>query len=273
MEFDPLKVIVEILGEPAATMRSPIGVGYQCPYIDSICVKQSHRISGPYPLCTITHGKKNPKYICVCPKRFYGINLVQDIIEHCWIGEPPKNPKLAHEVQMAKFGNVDCVLADIDETTNSVKNFISVELQAVDISGSVEEAYSAVLNSRSLPVRPKFGINWANVRKRFISQLVSKGFFHHHWGTKMVAVVQTSLYNKFREYIAFDELPPKSDCNIVFMLYSYRPKNGGEPGELELVLDKAIGTSHNSLMTGSLYRKTPPREEFCLKIMQSLYGS
>lgn len=270
MSFDPLDIVIEILGEPAAAMRNPVNAGYQCPFINSICVKQSHRISGSYPLCTIRQGERNPEPTCVCPKRFYEIDLVGDIIKHCWPGDPPTNPRVAHEVQMYGFGNVDFVLADIDKATGKVKNFVSVELQAVDISGSVESAYSAVLNSQNLAKRPSYGINWANVRKRFISQLIAKGFFHHQWGTRMIAVIQTSLYKEFRKYIDFDELPAAGSCNIVFMLYSYQPKVGSVNGELELVLDRAVGTSHSSLMTGTLYRSSPPREAFCDKIIENL---
>lgn len=91
MAFDPLDVIVEILGEPAATMRSPVNAGYNCPFINSTCVKQSHRITGPYPLCTIAQGQRNPERTCVCPKRFYAIDLVSDIINNCWPWEPPSN--------------------------------------------------------------------------------------------------------------------------------------------------------------------------------------
>lgn len=272
MPFDPLNVIVEILGQPAESMRSPIGVEYQCPFMNSLCTKQSHRIDGPYPLCTIIQGKKNPKNICVCPKRFYSIDIVADVIEHCWPGDPPSNPRLAYEVQMKKFGNVDFVIADIDANNGSVKKFVSVELQAVDITGSVESAYTAVTNSEMMPKRPRYGINWANVRKRFISQLISKGFYHHHWESKMIAVVQTSLYKKMKEYINFDEFDPKGDSNIVFMLYDYKLKDDGENGELELVFDKAIGTSHSSLMTGSLYRRPPSVQEFHSKIIQCIAG-
>ena len=83
--------------------------------------------------------------ICVCPRRFYEVDLAKDILEHCWIGAKPANPRLAFEVKMATFGNVDFVIADIDEATNSVREFISVELQAVDLTGSVEPSYTAVV--------------------------------------------------------------------------------------------------------------------------------
>lgn len=275
LPIDPLAVIGEILGEPAAQMRSPLNAGYLCPFLNSQCVKTSQRIAGPFPVCSIWHGGRRAGYdsrlICVCPKRFYGItHLMQDVIEHCWPPGPrPENPRIAYEVQMAKFGNVDMVIADIDDTTGQVRNFVSVELQAVDITGSYEPAYQGVLHS--LPeVNVSYGINWKNVRKRFISQLIDKGIYHHHWGTRIVAVLQTPLYEKLRESIRFEEIPSDSGGNtIIFMLYDYRP-DPARPGAFVLSFDRVAGTSHNSLMMASLYQLVPSKEAFHERILANL---
>jgi hypothetical protein len=79
---------------------------------------------------------------------------------------------------MENFGNVDFVIADVDHERKNVKQFISVELQTVDITGSVESAYQAIINSRLTMEKDfSYGINWENVRKRYITQLINKGFF------------------------------------------------------------------------------------------------
>jgi len=268
VSVDPSSIIGEILGEPASEMREPVNADYQCPFIDSQCTKRSQRMSGPYPVCSVWRGRKSPKLVCLCPKRFYQVDFLQDVIEHCWPSQPPSNPHIAHEIQMAGFGQVDFVVADVDPTTQTVNEFISVELQAVDITGSVELAYQGVLNRQDLESRPSHGFNWANVRKRYVSQLISKGFYHHHWGTRMVAVLQTVLYDEFRKYIEFDELPP-TQGNIVFMLYDYSSEIGPD-GRRKLKLDRVVATSHNSLMMGSLYRTPPPKADFCKKILDHL---
>lgn len=274
MRIDPLHVITEILGEPAAQMRNPVNAGYQCPFLSSTCVKTGHHIAGPYPVCTIYHGggvsRVGTRPMCVCPKRFYAINLVADVLQHCWpSGPPPQNPHIAYEVQMAKFGNVDMVIADINRATGSVGTFVSVELQAVDTTGTFEPAYQAVLNSQPI-VDVTYGINWANVRKRFITQLINKAFYHYHWGMRIVAVLQTPLYNRLRDDIRFDELPPNQGGNtIIFMLYDYRP-DPSRPGAYVLELDRVVGTSHNSLMTASLYQLVPSKEAFHARILANL---
>lgn len=274
MRIDPLRVITEILGEPAAQMRNPVNADYQCPFLNSRCVKTSQRIAGPYPVCTIYYGGRSARTvsrpICVCPKRFYGIDLVADVVQHCWPpNTPAENIHVAYEVKMSNFGNVDMVVADISPATGNVRTFVSVELQAVDITGSVEPAYQGVLNSHP-EVDVDYGINWKNVRKRFVSQLIDKGFYHHHWGTRIVAVVQTPLYERLREAIQFDELPPDRGGNtIIFMLYDYRP-DPNRPGAYYLVFDRAVGTSHNSLMNASLYQQVPSKEDFHKRILANL---
>ena len=143
LRIDPLRVVAEILGEPAAQMRNPVNAGYQCPFINGLCIKTSQRIDGPFPVCTIRYGGGvvglTSRSICVCPKRFYSIDLMPEIIKHCWpAGPKPANPRIAYEVKMVGFGNVDMVIADIDPQTGGMLSFVSVELQAVDITGSYE---------------------------------------------------------------------------------------------------------------------------------------
>ena len=251
-------------------MRNPVNADYQCPFINSTCIKRSHRVEGPYPVCSIHRSAREPRLICTCPKRFFGADFLADVVAKCWVGDPPQNPKYAYEVKMANFGTVDFVIADIDEESGHVRDFISVELQAVDLTGTVEPAYNAVLNNTMLEERPSYGVNWANVRKRYVAQLITKGFFHHHWNTRIISVIQTPLYEAIKGDTNFDELPPDSNCNVVFMLYDYVPDPEGE-GRYRLVFDKAVGTSHNSLMMAALYRTPPPKGKFCEKILERLH--
>ncbi len=269
---DPLAVIGEILGQPAGTMRSPANADYLCPFIDSRCIKRSHISGVPYPVCSIYQSARNQRLICMCPKRFYQAQIAQDVIKHCWRGETPKNPKVAYEVKMEDFGNVDMVVADVAPKTGKILEFVSVELQAVDCTGSVEPAYSAVINNvDGLAERPSYGINWANVRKRYIAQLITKGFFHHHWGTRMVSVVQTPLYDYLQSELGFDELDSKGNCNIVFLTYDFEPDpDADEEGSSRMVFRKAIGTSHSSLMSSALYKTPPSKDTFRERIAARL---
>lgn len=246
-------------------MRNPVNADYRCPFVSSRCVKRSQRLQGPYPVCSIL---RKGEQFCVCPKRFFQADLVADVLRHCWNGVPPASPEVVYEVQMKGFGMVDLVIADIGPS-GDVNKFVSVELQAVDITGSVEPAYQALIGGKPIVEKMSYGLNWANVRKRYISQLVSKGFYHHHWGSKIVSVVQESLYKTFRAYSPFDELDPKSEsCNVVFMLYDYQVDPERGTAYKRLAFSRAVGTSHNSLMTAALYRTPPERAAFCKRILE-----
>lgn len=249
-------------------MRNPVNQDNLCPFINSTCIKRSQKIAGPYPVCSIYKGGKGGvlgDLVCVCPKRFFQAELIDDVIKHCWPEKKKEDLHIAYEVKMKGFGQVDFVLADLD-TKRRIKDFLSVELQAIDITGSCETAYSAVVNSRVLDKKPSYGFNYANVRKRYISQLIAKGFFHHHWKTRIIAVIQDHLYTQFRTFLNFDELPVASS-NIVFMLYRFATDRNGNH---QLVFDRAVGTSHNSLMMGTLYRNPPSRDEFCERILKQI---
>lgn len=276
MAVDPTTIIGEILGQPAADVSNPVSLDYQCPFVNSACIKRSHRTEGPYPVCSIFKRSRRDAdpglddLIVVCPKRFFEVDLLGDVIKHCWGEPPPKSPRIAHEVTMEGFGSVDMVVADIDPKTLAIDRFMSVEIQAVDITGSVEPAYYAHITGTALTTRPTWGFNWANVRKRFMTQLVTKGFFHHHWGTKIIAVLQDHVYARMRRDIEFPEVSV-DQSNILFMLYKYDQVED-EEGTFRptLVLDRVTGTTHNALMTGILYRQAPDRDEFCRRILNQI---
>lgn len=266
----PESVIGEILGEPAARMRNPVGAGYQCPYIGGECTKRSHLTDGPYPVCSVWYPRSNPRPMATCPKRFFQPDdLVADVIRYCWPGKPPEHPRVAYEIHMDKFGNVDMAIADFDVITGRVREFVSVELQAVDLSGSVANAYRGILFN-SAEVNVTYGVSWANVRKRLVAQLVSKGLYHTRWNTRMAAVVQTPLYDYLREHIEFVELDPHADsAELVFLLYDFVESSSvDEPHTL--VFDRAVGTTHSSLMMSTLYQEELDKSEFAKRIAAQL---
>ena len=150
MPYELTDVLGEILGRPAERGFDPTASRFQCPFIGSTCTKRSTSLgSEPYPVCSIRRRVAGEmKQICVCPKRFYSVDFLADVVEHCWPGDAPSNPKIASEVRMAGFGNVDFVIADIGRD-EEVSQFLSVELQAIDITGSVMPAYEAYGKSGS----------------------------------------------------------------------------------------------------------------------------
>ena len=273
MPYNPENFVGEVLGQAATKGVNPAATNYRCPFMDVRCVKRSTSLKDtPYPVCTIWYGRGDSReLICVCPKRFYAVDFLNDVIEHCWpADDPPANPQIASEVKMKGFGNVDFVIADVD-TSGDVSQFLSVELQAIDITGSVMPAYVALLAGDDLDRKPTYGLNWDNVYKRYITQLIRKGYFHHHWGTKIVAVMQDVIYKNICERAEFMRSADVKNpvTNIIFMAYRFDP-DPESPGQFRPVLATVEGTSHANLQQAILYKEPPSRDDFCQRIKRSI---
>lgn len=267
--FDPLDVLAEVLGEPAALMRNPANADYRCPFINHECIKFNRTLGTPQPVCSVYRYDKggNPRSvppICTCPKRFFAADLIEDVIRECWVGKPPADPAVVYEVGMGKFGTVDLVVADVEKRSR-VKTFVPVELQAVDITGSVLPYYEALISSKKLSERKNYNFNWANVRKRFISQLIAKGFYCHGWGTRIVAVVQEDLFDSFHKHAKLTAVG-LADSNIVFLLYQY--VKVGDAWEFRF--KRTVPTTHTAVMNAVLYEKPPSKALFEAKLLSRL---
>lgn len=276
MPFNPETIIGEVLGRRATKGANPSASAFTCPYINTRCPKRSTQLrEEPYPVCSLWRGadtttdtEKN--LIPVCPKRFYAVDFLTEVIEHCWAGDKPKNPMVAPEVKMEGFGNVDFVIADVGDD-GEVSQFLSVELQAIDITGSAFDAYQALRSGRDLEKRPTYGFNWDNVYKRYITQLIRKGYFHHHWKSKIVAVIPEQVYKYIKGRADFicstDVRSPQ--VNIIFMTYCLE-NDPTRAGEYRPRLVTVEGTSHSSLQNAILYKEAPHKEAFTAQIKRSL---
>lgn len=276
MPCSPETIVGEILGRRAVKGADPSASGFQCPYIKARCPKRSTQLPDePYPVCSLWRGtgpKTDPQkdLIFVCPKRFYAVDFLTEVIKHCWAGETPANPMVAPEVKMEGFGNVDFVIADVGQD-GEVGQFLSVELQAIDITGSAFKAYQALRMGDDLGKKPTYGFNWDNVYKRYITQLIRKGYFHHHWKSKIVAVIPEQVYVYIKSRAGFmrstDVKSP--DVNIIFMTYCLE-EDPTRPGEYRPRLVTVEGTSHSNLQNAILYREAPKKETFAAQIKRSL---
>lgn len=274
---NPETVLGEVLGRRALKGFDPSATAFQCPFIQQPCLKRSKQLvdNEPYPVCTLwqrSDGAVSPEenLIFVCPKRFYAVDFLKEVVDHCWPGEKPKNPRVAPEVKMADFGNVDFVIADVS-ADGEIDQFLSVELQAIDITGSAFPAYQALRASSDLTKRPTYNFNWDNVYKRYVTQLIRKGYFHHHWKSKIVAVIPEQVYQYITRRADFIRSPDvkSTQVNIIFM--TYRLENDPtRAGEYRPRLVTVEGTSHSSLQNAILYKDAPKKEAFTAQIKRSL---
>lgn len=170
----------------------------QCPIIKDKCEKTFNDgvISG---VCTLKPMTSKP-VIC-CPIRLYADNY--EILRNVSLKafgenldlipgrEAVSTAKIHKKTCIAVFGKrwggelrlpqksgsggyfVDWVLAKLD-TAGELTEFVAVEVQTIDTTGNYRNGYSELKNNRTI-AKTTAGLNWENVSKRILPQLIYKG--------------------------------------------------------------------------------------------------
>jgi len=169
------------------------------PFLGSRCVKtlSDSAISG---VCSVKPVTSAP-VIC-CPIRLYARNyrVLMEIAErvfgtNCLLASGPNAREIASreglpvvavfgkgwggELRLPKksgSGNyfVDWILALISPT-GDLEEFVAVEVQTMDTTGNYRNGREVLLSGTRQAVPTSVGINWENVSKRIIPQLIYKG--------------------------------------------------------------------------------------------------
>ncbi len=129
------------------------------------------------------------------------------------------------EVQLGNSLSMDWVLARI--ANNNLEEYVGIEVQSIDITGNYRDAWHAYNN---LPQTPSslskipssnHGLNWANVHKRLIPQLIRKGIVYSRSALVkkgLYFIVPDIVYRKFEDIIG--DIPklnkPKNNTITVF---------------------------------------------------------
>jgi len=170
----------------------------RCPIIGQRCEKTFNDgvISG---VCTLKPMTTGP-VIC-CPIRLYADNykILRDVAVRAFDGDYDLIPrrdavawsKTEHKPCVAVFGKgwggelhlpqkmgtgsyfVDWVLAKLN-ATGELEEFVAIEVQTIDTTGNYRNGYQALKVDREI-VQTTAGLNWENVSKRILPQLIYKG--------------------------------------------------------------------------------------------------
>jgi hypothetical protein len=204
----------------------------ECPFLRQTCTKTLNdgTISG---VCTIKPIKSGP-VIC-CPIRLYandyqvlknvavqafggGIDLVigSDVAGHR--AKNPGKPCIAvfgkrwgKELRLpsrakktgGKVGAyfVDWILAHVD-ATGKLLGFVAVEVQSIDTTGNYQAERQAYLESGTFTGKSTAGLNWENVNKRILPQIIYKGHVLRReplCQKGLFFICPTPVYNKIAE--------------------------------------------------------------------------
>lgn len=167
-----------------------------CPFVGGACTKRLGRSGLVSGACTVKPATSGP-VIC-CPNRMYA-NEYRILLDVAIDAFGPKVRLCRSKGQLMRDGKdvvvfgkkwgkelrlpsrrakggyfVDWVLALIDPSGN-LSEFVAVEVQTMDTTGSYEATVRTLYEGGLEPEPSKAGINWENVKKRILPQIIYKG--------------------------------------------------------------------------------------------------
>lgn len=173
-----------------------------CPFLSSYCTKAlgdktNRTLSGVCAVRQVTPG--SPDVIC-CPNRIYADNykMLSTIAQkafraelNLYAGRLAVEKAKAENGAVAVFGHgwggelplpkrqgkgsyyVDWILARLDGNGELIE-FSAIEVQTIDTTGTYQNARRALIE-RNVVEKDTVGLNWENVSKRIIPQIIYKG--------------------------------------------------------------------------------------------------
>lgn len=265
--------VVEFFGY---TPLDPVGSGLasqrKCPFVEGACIKPKHGA------CSLQLTTSEPVIICpnrlyddnhailgdIAVQAFGdGVRLTTSsdiqqlranggftgneiaVFGKYWGSELSiPQPKLAEEEADAGGFYIDYVLARLDQDGN-MQEFTAVEIQTIDTTNSYIEQSNAFFNGQAFidnrgnnPGWSTAGLNWANVSKRILPQLIYKGYVlrrERRCGKGLFFVCPTAVLKKIRGRLGTKMLEyPIAAGTITFQAYDLGPELGnGQRRSLE----------------------------------------
>lgn len=203
-----------------------------CPFLNRLCLK--NRKSYAEILigsCTVIYGKEG-RPIIICPHRLLERRQIfTDCIHLLTLHEPGNEFHIIPEVSIPG-GSVDYFLASVRD--RKVKDFVGIELQTVDTTGTVWPERQRFLHEVGLRV-PKedlncedsFGMNWKMTAKTILMQLHHKVETFEGIHKHLVLVVQDPLIDYMRSNFNFGHIS-EARLGDSMHIHSYALRMNGE---------------------------------------------
>ena len=168
-----------------------------CPFTGKICTKM--RKSNPdikIGTCSVKYQNQD---VIICPFRLLEHNQIFiDCLHLLTLHEPGNELYLVPEVQIPG-GHVDYFL--VSAKNKKVKDFIGIELQTMDTTGTVWPERQKFLNELGIDVDPSdieskktFGMNWKMTLKTILIQMHHKSETFEHLNKHLILIIQEPLF-------------------------------------------------------------------------------
>jgi hypothetical protein len=240
-----------------------------CPFVDEKCSKVNHDKSIVYGVCSVTYGGGE---IIVCPKRLYCDNystiravandafgslpllfydqaieaIANDTIPNTYLIAFGQKSGKEVSVQSSRQDRIsmDWVIAKI--VNRAVTEMAGIEVQTIDITNNYRDTWQAYkeLGTGKVTQIPasKHGMNWANVHKRLIPQLIRKGkvYTDSVLNTKgLYFVVPEEVFLKFESIIGPTQSISKADKNVL-SIFTYTLGPEVMPGKQRTIIQRRV---------------------------------
>ncbi len=204
----------------------------QCPFLQRKCIKV--RKSEPklsIGTCSVSHGRSRQPMM-ICPYRLLERKQVFVDCLHLLSHTPGNELHVVPEVSVPG-GSVDYFLTAVDGS--KVVDFLGIELQTMDTTGSVWPARQRFLDTvrqpdsvaeEREPYGSRFGMNWKMTAKTTLVQLHHKIQTFEALGKRLVLVTQTELFDYLRRNFEFNHVAQaRSSHSMQFHTYALEPRD------------------------------------------------
>ena len=227
--------------------------GRLCPYLARPCVKT--RKSSPevaIGTCSVYYGSQRGEII-ICPHRLLTPQrqVFFDCIHLLTLHEPGNQLHVVSELSLPG-GSVDYVVVSV--RNSHVVDFVGVELQTLDTTGTVWPERQRFLQATGIPVEQtdassgkSFGMNWKMTAKTTLVQLHHKSETFQSLNKHIVVVIQDVLLNYLRRNFQFGPFSQSRNGDPV-QVHSYSI-NPNESGVVQLQLSERISTDSQGIAT------------------------
>lgn len=199
----------------------------RCPYLEKKCYKV--RKSDPNTSigsCTVLYGKEKVP-ILICPARLLERHQVfKDCLHLLTKHEPGNELHLVPEVPVPG-GSVDYFVVSVQG--NEVRDFVGVELQTMDTTGTVWPERQRLLKTFGIPrddeselLTRSFGMNWKHTAKTTLVQMLHKVDTFEYLNKRLVLVLQDRLLDYLRRQFAFGHIRLRAAVGDVVHIHAYR---------------------------------------------------
>lgn len=233
--------ILDLFGIDTGTKKQPnwqkVVKDQNCPFVDKRCYKV--RKSQPeisIGTCTVAYGSEP---VIICPLRLLERQQIFTDCLHLLTGHEPGNElHIVSEISVPG-GSIDYILASV--RSGKVRDFVGIELQTLDTTGTVWPERQRFLASRGFNNIPPadmqntktYGMNWKMTAKTILVQLHHKIQTFEGVNKHLVLVVQDRLLDYMAKEFSFSHLSTARTSDPMHF-HAYSLKNSSVGHRLEL---------------------------------------